>query len=577
MLPVLRVILGVFDMAPRAAPAGPAAPAASLQSPSRLETTLVKKLNIGARLGLGFAIVLVLLLAMSATALTRMQSAADLTNRLVNTSIKNQRSVAEWRRNIEINSAINETVYYAADAGILEVIGPRRQAITSRSNVLQKEIEESLRNPGVREQFKLVKEERLGYMAARDALFQAKREGNGARLEEIYRNRLGPRTVSYLATVDKFATMQITAADGVAQSILASYASTRVILFTLGGAALLLGAACAWFISRSITAPLRQAVEVAERVAGGDLTSRFSRQALERGDEVGQLMSALSRMNGSLAAIVGQVRDGTATIATASGEIASGNQDLSSRTEQQAGSLEETAASMEELTSTVRQNTEHARRANDLAASAAGVAGEGGRMVADVVGTMGRIDAASQRIVDIIGVIDSIAFQTNILALNAAVEAARAGEQGRGFAVVAGEVRTLAHRSAAAAKEIKSLIDDSVDQVQQGTQQVARAGATMEQIVHSIEQVTVIMGEIAAASEEQSAGIEQVNTAIVEMDRVTQQNAALVEEAAAAADAMRDQAAQLTAVVGTFRLEHASARPATARHTATAMHPALTA
>ena len=511
----------------------------------------MKKLNIGARLGLGFAIVLVLLLAMSATALTRMQSAADLTDRLVNTSIKNQRSVAEWRRNIEINSAINETVYYAPDAGILEVVGPKRQAITSRSNVLQKEIEESLRNPGVRDQFKLVKEERLGYMAARDALFQAKREDNRAQIDEIYRHQLSPRTVSYLATVDKFANMQITAADGVAQSILASYARTRVILFTLGGAALLLGAACAWFISRSITAPLRQAVDVAERVANGDLTSRF---VLDRGDEVGQLMAALSRMNASLAAIVGQVRDGTATIATASGEIASGNQDLSSRTEQQAGSLEETAASMEELTSTVRQNTEHAQRANLLADSAASVAGEGGRMVAEVVGTMGRIDAASQRIVDIIAVIDGIAFQTNILALNAAVEAARAGEQGRGFAVVAGEVRTLAHRSAAAAKEIKGLIDDSVGQVQQGTQQVARAGATMEQIVRSIDQVTTIMAEIAAASQEQSAGIEQVNTAIVEMDRVTQQNAALVEEAAAAADAMRDQAGQLAAVVGTFRL-----------------------
>jgi len=511
----------------------------------------VKKLNIGARLALGFAIVLLLLVTLCATALTRMQSAGDLTYRLVNTSIKNQRTLAEWRRNIEVNSAINETVFYAADAGIFDVIGPRRQAITSRSNVLQKEIEESLRNPGVRDQFKLVKEERVGYMAARDALFQAKRDGNQAQLDAIYRDRLTPRTVSYLATVDKLATMQITAADAVAQSILDSYASTRVILFVLGGAALLLGAACAWFISRSITAPLRQAVDVAERVANGDLTSRF---VLDRGDEVGQLMAALSRMNASLAAIVGQVRDGTATIATASGEIASGNQDLSSRTEQQAGSLEETAASMEELTSTVRQNTEHAQRANQLADSAASVAGEGGRMVAEVVGTMGRIDAASQRIVDIIAVIDGIAFQTNILALNAAVEAARAGEQGRGFAVVAGEVRTLAHRSAAAAKEIKGLIDDSVGQVQQGTQQVARAGATMEQIVRSIDQVTTIMAEIAAASQEQSAGIEQVNTAIVEMDRVTQQNAALVEEAAAAADAMRDQAGQLAAVVGTFRL-----------------------
>ena len=499
---------------------------------------------------------------MTATALTRMQSAGDLTYRLVNTSIKNQRSLAEWRRNIEINSAINETVYYARDVGIFDVIGPRRQAITSRSNVLQKEIEDSLRNPGVRAQFTFVKEERTAYMAARDALFQAKREGNQAALDEIYRNRLGPRTVSYLSTVDKLATMQITAADAVAQSILDSYASTRVLLFALGGAALLLGALCAWFISRSITAPLRQAVDVAERVAGGDLTSRF---VLDRGDEVGQLMTALSRMNASLAAIVGQVRDGTATIATASGEIASGNQDLSSRTEQQAGSLEETAASMEELTSTVRQNTEHAQRASQLAASAAGVAGDGGRMVAEVVGTMGRIDAASQRIVDIIGVIDGIAFQTNILALNAAVEAARAGEQGRGFAVVAGEVRTLAHRSAAAAKEIKGLIDDSVSQVQQGTRQVAHAGATMEQIVRSIDQVTTIMAEIAAASEEQSAGIEQVNTAIVEMDRVTQQNAALVEEAAAAADSMREQAGQLAAVVGTFRVEHGAAAAAQGR------------
>ncbi|WP_306397730.1 methyl-accepting chemotaxis protein [Telluria beijingensis] len=514
----------------------------------------MKQLNIGARLGLGFAIVLLLLVALSATALTRMQAAGDLTYRLVDTSIKNQRTLAEWRRNIEVNSAINETVYYAQDAGILDVIGPRRQAITSRSNVLQKEIEESLRNPGVREQFTFVKEERVGYMAARDALFKARRDGDQAQLDAIYRDQLTPRTVSYLATVDKLATMQIAAADAVAQSILNSYASTRVILFVLGGAALLLGAACAWFISRSITAPLRQAVEVAGRVAEGDLTSRFSQQVLDRRDEVGQLMAALLRMNGSLAAIVGQVREGTATIATASNEIASGNQDLSSRTEQQASSLEETAASMEELTSTVRQNTEHARRANGLAASAAGVAGEGGRMVADVVGTMGRIDAASQRIVDIIGLIDGIAFQTNILALNAAVEAARAGEQGRGFAVVAGEVRTLAHRSAAAAREIKGLIDDSVGQVQQGTQQVARAGATMEQIVRSIDQVTTIMAEIAAASEEQSAGIEQVNTAIVEMDRVTQQNAALVEEAAAAADAMREQAGQLAAVVGTFRL-----------------------
>ena len=518
----------------------------------------MKNLKLGARLGLGFAIVLALLAALATTSLVRMQEAGDLTYRLVHTSMKNQRSVAEWRRNIEINSAINDTVYYAADAAILDVVGPRRQAITARSNVLQQEIESALRNPEVREKFKVVKAERLQYMAARDALFAARRAGDQAALDDVYRNRLAPATVSYLGTIDTFATMQIDASNRVAQSILDSYAETRIVLIALAGAALALGALCAWLITRSITAPLRQALGVAERVAAGDLTSRFDgAHAVHSRDEVGQLMAALGRMNASLARIVGQVREGTATIAQASHEIATGNQDLSGRTEQQASSLEETAASMEELTATVRQNTEHARRANGLASNAAGVADAGGAIVAGVVDTMGRIDAASQRIVDIIGVIDGIAFQTNILALNAAVEAARAGEQGRGFAVVAGEVRTLAQRSAAAAKEIKTLIDDSVAQVQEGTRQVDQAGATMGQIVASIGQVTVIMNEIAAASEEQSAGIEQVNTAIVEMDRVTQQNAALVEEAAAAAESMREQAGTLESLVATFRTDAA--------------------
>jgi len=260
-------------------------------------------------------------------------------------------------------------------------------------------------------------------------------------------------------------------------------------------------------------------------------------------------------MRDSLAQVVGQVRQGTDTIATASSQIAAGNMDLSSRTEQQASSLEETAASMEELTSTVKQNADNARQANQLAVSASGVAVKGGHVVAQVVNTMSAINTSSKKIVDIIGVIDGIAFQTNILALNAAVEAARAGEQGRGFAVVAAEVRNLAQRSAAAAKEIKTLIGDSVDKVEEGSKQVAEAGKTMDEIVGSVKRVTDIMAEITAASQEQTAGIEQINQAITQMDQVTQQNAALVEEAAAAAASLQEQASGLSQVVSVFKLD----------------------
>jgi methyl-accepting chemotaxis protein len=306
----------------------------------------------------------------------------------------------------------------------------------------------------------------------------------------------------------------------------------------------------AWLI-RSISRPLEKAIDLAGSIAAGDLTQRIE---VESRDETGRLMSALKDMNGSLEKIVAEVRNGTETIATASGQIAAGNMDLSSRTEQQASSLEETASSMEELTSTVKQNAENARQANQLAASASEVAGRGGAVVAQVVDTMSAINDSSRKIVDIIGVIDSIAFQTNILALNAAVEAARAGEQGRGFAVVAAEVRTLAQRSAAAAREIKTLIDDSVEKVHTGAELVNRAGETMEEIVDSVKRVTDIMAEIAAASNEQTAGIEQINLAIAQMDQVTQQNASLVEEAAAASESMQEQAGNLTQMVGIFRL-----------------------
>ena len=324
---------------------------------------------------------------------------------------------------------------------------------------------------------------------------------------------------------------------------------TSIVMMILGfGGSVIAGL----FLSRSIVRPITKAVEIAERVAKGDLTGKIE---VKTTDETGHLMQALKDMNESLVNIVGQVRIGTDTIATASSQIAAGNMDLSSRTEQQASSLEETASSMEELTSTVKQNADNARQANQLAASASDIAVQGGEIVAQVVDTMEAINDSAKKIVDIISVIDGIAFQTNILALNAAVEAARAGEQGRGFAVVATEVRSLAHRSAAAAKEIKTLIGDSVEKVDAGSKLVAQAGSTMDEVVNSVKRVTDIMAEISAASQEQSVGIEQVNQAVGQMDQVTQQNAALVEEAAAAAGSLQDQASQLAKVVSVFKLD----------------------
>jgi len=315
--------------------------------------------------------------------------------------------------------------------------------------------------------------------------------------------------------------------------------------------AMVFGGVITVFLIRSIIVPLEIAIDIAETVAGGDLTSDIE---VTRKDETGRLMAAFKAMNDSLLRIVGEVRTGTDAIATASSEIAQGNLDLSSRTESQASALEETASSMEELTSTVKQNADNARQANGLAQEASDVAVKAGTVVFQVVDTMGRINESAKKIVDIIGVIDAIAFQTNILALNAAVEAARAGEQGRGFAVVAAEVRTLAQRSAAAAKEIKILIDNSVGNISIGSKLVDQTGITMNEVVKSIKRVSDIMAEITSATQEQSEGIEQVNLAIMEMDDVTQQNAALVEEAAAAAGSMQSRANSLSQSVSVFKL-----------------------
>jgi methyl-accepting chemotaxis protein/methyl-accepting chemotaxis protein-1 (serine sensor receptor) len=366
-------------------------------------------------------------------------------------------------------------------------------------------------------------------------------------------------------------------ADAAAVAAGLSRNSTTVTVVLVCGLALSVYAGLV--LMKAISIPLAEAMDVAHRVADGDLKGQATRHS---DNEFGELLRALDKMRDNLAAIVTEVRGGSDTITSASAQIAAGNMDLSDRTGEQAASLEETASSMEELTSTVRQNADNARQANQLAVSASSIATKGGEVVEQVVATMGSINESSNKIVDIIAVIDGIAFQTNILALNAAVEAARAGEQGRGFAVVASEVRNLAQRSAAAAKEIKQLIDDSVGKVESGAKLVNQAGSTMKEIVTSIQRVTDIMGEITSATQEQTAGLEQIHQAINEMDTITQQNVALVEEAAAASTALQDQASSLSRIVSVFQIdsqrrEHPAAVQARAVIQAVRTKPALPA
>ena len=348
------------------------------------------------------------------------------------------------------------------------------------------------------------------------------------------------------------ACLQDVAAGSVAPELSSRIDFARNLMLGTGCVALLAGiASCVW-ISRSIAHPLAEAIFIAETVASGDLSKEF---ATEREGDFGRLLSGMGEMEDMLTDVVTRIKASTDSIVVASVQIAAGNQDLSSRTEQQASSLVQTAASMDELTGTVKQNADNARQANQLARSASDVAARGGSVVSQVVDTMASINASSRKIVDIIGVIDGIAFQTNILALNAAVEAARAGEQGRGFAVVASEVRSLAQRSANAAKEIKGLIEDSVGKVDAGSALAGEAGRTMEEVVGSVKRVTDIIGEITAASHTQALGIEHINQAIMQMEQVTQQNAALVEEATAATQSLKDQAGSLSQVVATFKLD----------------------
>lgn len=368
---------------------------------------------------------------------------------------------------------------------------------------------------------------------------------------EVMLRDYGPIMRKWQSLIDEHLDLQERAVKDSAEAANQAYETTLIALLCTTAVSLVCGVVSAVLTTRSIVRPLEEAVKVAQTVASGDLTSHIS---VDSRDETGHLMKALQAMNQSLVRMVTEVRTGTSAIGTASKEIAAGNLDLSTRTEQQAGALQETASSLEELTSTVDHNADNARQANNLARSASAIASKGATAVTDVIETMASINDSARKVADIIGVIDGIAFQTNILALNAAVEAARAGEQGRGFAVVASEVRSLAHRSASAAREIKALINDSVQKVETGTLLVNNAGETMREIEASITNVSAIMEEITAATQEQASGINQVNGAVVQMDHTTQQNAALVEQCAAAAQSLDDQAARLNELVSVFKL-----------------------
>lgn len=511
----------------------------------------MNKLKIGTRLALAFALMLILIALIAGVGVWRVQGSSSATTDLINTRLANERMINEWSKLTALNAVRTLAGSKIQDADLLASFQADMKQTSQAIGVLQKAIGESITDPEAIELFKVIGERRADYVGKRNNALDERKKGNTEFADKFFANELEPLLDAYTQSVDNLLSYQKTLIDLRAGQLHRNNTLGFQLLLGLGILALIIGVVFAWLITRSITHPLRRAVGFAERVSNRDLTSDIQTQG---SDETSQLLQALKRMNDNLLTVVTEVRSGADSIAVAAGQIAAGNVDLSSRTEEQASSLAETAATMEELTTTVKQNADNARQANTLAESAAQVAARSGQAVAKVVDTMGAITQSSRQVVDIIGVIDSIAFQTNILALNAAVEAARAGEQGKGFAVVASEVRSLAQRSAQAAREIKELIDRSVTITQEGNRLVAEAGSTMDDTVSSIRRLTDIMGEITSASQEQSIGIEQVNQAVAQMDQVTQQNAALVQEASAASDSLQDQASGLARLVATFKV-----------------------
>ncbi|WP_342616184.1 methyl-accepting chemotaxis protein [Rhodoferax sp. GW822-FHT02A01] len=514
-------------------------------------------LKIGARLSIGFGALIVMMLVMVAVGLMRFSEVNTVNSRIIEkdwvkaeaANVINATTRANARYTMEL--LISDPVHVAR---IKQSIEANKQVINAALDTLTQLVQ----LPEGKALLETLVQRRKAYVASFSKVAAQVDAGDKDAAIVTMTSETLPALDALQEPIVALTELQKKIVTNSSTEVRERIQSATVLLLLLGASGLLAGSLFAWFTTRSITRPIYEAVHIARTVAAGDLTCE--EQAYSK-DECGQLLQSLQDMNNSLIHIVNQVRNGTESMAIATHEIADGNTDLSSRTEEQASALEQTAASMEELASTVKQNFESGRHANQLAESAAQVAAKGGTVVGQVVQTMEAINTSSRKISDIIGVIDGIAFQTNILALNAAVEAARAGDQGRGFAVVASEVRSLAGRSATAAKEIKSLITSSVGNVSEGCKLVEQAGSTMDEIVVHVRRVADLMGEITAASRDQTSGIEQVNQAIGQMDTVTQQNAALVEEAAAAAQSLEHQARTLVQSVSVFKL---GARAATA-------------
>jgi methyl-accepting chemotaxis protein len=511
----------------------------------------LNNMKLGSRLGLGFGLVLALLMLVAAIGVTRLMSLNHRTDEIVHDRYAKIVDGIEVEVGVELQGRALRDALISSDTAHREEELARIVKVSADIGKHLAALNAHVHSDEGRALLNDVAAKRVAYLEGRDHLVKLIQGGQIDEGRSYLIDHLRQPQDSFMAAVDKLNDHQAKLMEVSAQAAAAEARSAELMMMILGVTATLGGVVSAVLLTRSITRPIHEAVRVAQTVAAGDLTSRIEVRST---DETGQLLTALKTMNDNLLRIVGDVRMSSDSIATGSAQIAMGNADLSQRTEEQAANLEETAASMEQLTATVRQNSDTARQANQLASTASAAAANGGVVFGQVVGTMQSITESSRKINDIIGVIDGIAFQTNILALNAAVEAARAGEQGRGFAVVASEVRGLAQRSASAAKEIKILIGESVSKVETGSKLVDDAGQSMNDIVQQVKRVTDLIAEISSASVEQTQGISQVGDAVQQLDQVTQMNAALVEESAAAADSLKQQAHKMAEVVGIFKI-----------------------